>query len=38
MYKRIKELREDNNLTQLQVGKAINVTQRTYSYYETGQR
>ena len=38
MYKRIKELREDNNLTQLQVGKVINVTQRTYSYYETGQR
>lgn len=38
MYKRIKELREDNDLTQTQVGEAINITQRTYSYYETGQR
>ncbi len=38
MYKRIKELRADTNLTELQVGKVINVTQRTYSYYETGQR
>ena len=38
MYKRIKELREDNDVTQTQVGEAINITQRTYSYYETGQR
>lgn len=37
-YKRIRDLREDNDLTQEKVGKAINVPQRTYSYYETGER
>ena len=35
---RIRELREDADLTQAQVGKAINVPQRTYAYYESGQR
>lgn len=38
MYKRIRDLREDRGFTQTAIGKAINVTQRTYSYYETGQR
>lgn len=38
IYKRIRDLREDHNLTQTQVGERINVPQRTYSYYETGQR
>lgn len=37
-YKRIRELREDADLTQEKLGKAINVAQRTYAYYETGQR
>jgi len=37
-YRRIRDLREDNDLTQEQVGKAINVPQRTYSHYETGTR
>ena len=37
-YKRIRELREDKDLTQEQVGKAVNVPQRTYAYYETGER
>jgi transcriptional regulator with XRE-family HTH domain len=37
-YKRIRALREDKDLTQTQVGKAINVPQRTYAYYEAGQR
>ncbi len=37
-YKRIRELREDRDLTQEQVGKAVNVPQRTYAYYETGER
>ena len=37
-YQRIRDLREDHDLTQAQVGKAINVPQRTYAYYESGQR
>ena len=37
-YPRIRNLREDSDLTQQQVGKAINVPQRTYAYYENGQR
>lgn len=38
IYKRIRNLREDADLTQKQVGEAINVPQRTYAYYESGQR
>lgn len=34
----IRDLREDADLTQKQVGEAINVPQRTYAYYESGQR
>ena len=37
-YRRIRDLREDADLTQAQVGEAINVPQRTYAYYESGQR
>ena len=37
-YKRIRDLREDHDLTQAAVGAAINVPQRTYAYYESGQR
>lgn len=37
-YQRIRDLREDRGLTQAQVGRAINVPQRTYAYYESGQR
>ena len=37
-YKRIRDLREDADLTQREVGKAINVPQRTYAYYESGER
>ena len=37
-YRRIRELREDADLTQQKVGAAINVPQRTYAYYESGQR
>ena len=36
--KRIRELREDADLTQTKVGEAINLPQRTYAYYESGQR
>ena len=35
---RIRDVREDADLTQKQVGEAINVPQRTYAYYESGQR
>ncbi len=35
MY-RLKYLRESEVLSQAEVAKAIYVTQRTYSYYETG--
>jgi len=38
MYQRIRDLREDKDLSQMAVGNAIGVSQRTYSYYETGQR
>jgi transcriptional regulator with XRE-family HTH domain len=37
-YDRIRGLREDADLTQEMVGEAINVPQRTYAYYESGQR
>ena len=37
-YQRIRDLREDADLTQKQVGEAINVPKRTYAYYESGQR
>ena len=36
MDSRIKDLREDNDLTQSQVAQAIGITQRKYSYIETG--
>jgi len=37
-YERIRNLREDSDLTQAEVGKQINVPQRTYAYYESGER
>lgn len=37
-YKRIRNLREDKDLTQKDVGQAINIPQRTYAYYESGER
>ena len=38
VYRRIRDLREDRDLTQTQLAKEINVSQRTYSYYENGER
>ena len=35
---RLKELREENNLTQTQVAELLNVKQNTYSQYETEKR
>jgi len=37
-YNRIRALREDHDLTQTQIGRRINVPQRTYAYYEAGER
>ena len=37
-YDRIRNLREDADLTQAQLGEQINVPQRTYAYYESGER
>ncbi len=34
---RIKEMREDKDLTQKQISKLLNCTQQTYSRYETGE-
>lgn len=36
MYNRIRELREDKDLTQLQMGKILSCSQRVYSNYECG--
>lgn len=36
METRIKQLREDNDLTQQQVAEKLGITQRKYSYVETG--
>ena len=36
MDNRIKDLREDHDLTQTQVAEAIGITRRKYSYLETG--
>lgn len=38
MFKRIRELREDNDLTQKQLAKKLNCSQQVYSNYELGQR
>ena len=38
MKLRIRDLREEKDLSQEKVGLAINVPQRTYAYYETGGR
>lgn len=34
---RIRQLREDNDLTQKEISKILNCTQQTYSRYETGE-
>ena len=36
MYLRLRDLREDKDLPQEELSKAINITQRSYSYYERG--
>lgn len=38
MHTRIKDLRTDQDLKQKQVAEAIGITQRKYSYLETGRQ
>lgn len=36
-YKRLKDLREDSDITQAQIGKILGTTQKQYSRWETGE-
>lgn len=36
MYRRIRDLREDKDLTQREMGEILNCSQRVYSNYERG--
>ena len=36
MYRRIRDLREDHDLTQKQIGQILNMSQTGYSQYEIG--
>lgn len=38
MYRRIRDLREDADLTQEQIAELLNCSQQVYSNYELGQR
>ncbi len=38
LYKRIRNLREDRDLTQSQLAEVLNISQRTYSRYENDER
>ena len=38
MYQRIRDLREDKDMTQKQMAKYLNCSQQGYSNYELGQR
>jgi transcriptional regulator with XRE-family HTH domain len=37
LYKRIRDLREDKDLTQKQIGEILSCSQRVYSNYERGE-
>ncbi|MBR1622852.1 MAG: helix-turn-helix transcriptional regulator [Pseudobutyrivibrio sp.] len=37
-FERIRNLREDKDLSQAEVAKALNISQRAYSHYENGER
>ena len=37
LYKRIRDLREDNDLTQKKMGEILSCSQRVYSNYERGE-
>ncbi|WP_113676039.1 helix-turn-helix domain-containing protein [Vallitalea guaymasensis] len=37
IFERIRNIREDNDLTQSQIAEFLNINQRTYSRYERGE-
>lgn len=37
IFRRIRDLREDHDFSQREIAEKLGTTQRTYSYYETGQ-
>ena len=37
-YRRLRDLREDNNLSQKEIAEFLGITQNTYSRYETNER
>ena len=37
-YERLRNLREDKDLTQAEMGKLLNISQRAYAHYEAGTR
>ena len=37
-YKRIRDTREDNDITQEQIAKVLNITRQQYQLYESGKR
>ena len=38
IYRRIRDLREDKDLSQQELANVLNITQRTYSRYENDER
>ena len=38
MYQRIRDLREDSNLSQKDIAEYLKCSQQAYSYYESGKR
>ena len=38
MYQRLRDCREDKDLTQTEIGVILGIDQRVYSTYETGKR
>ena len=38
IYRRLRNLREDHDLTQIQISKILNISQRSYSHFENGTR
>ncbi len=38
MYRRIKDLREDRDITQAALSQHLHISQRAYSHYENGTR
>ncbi len=37
-YQRLRDIREDNDLTQKQVAQTLNITTQQYQLYESGKR